>query len=486
MVSTPIIRLVGWLLVGFGALQGLPMAVALDGDETVALGAFALSAGIALFLGGALVIVGRGGGRVGAIGRREGLALAVLGWMALGVFGALPLVNGGIVDGYAAGVFEALSGLTTTGLTVIADAGLVERSVVLWRAMLQWLGGLATLLFAVALVPSATMPTGIVAAARARRGQEPFRPHFAQALKIVGTSYLVLSGLCLVALVASGLPPFNALCYAMATVSTGGFVPDTGGPAALGNAAAEWVLMVFMIAGSINFLTHWAALGGRPQVYRYDPEIGFLLLLVTAAAVLVWLVPLADADGIRRALFSVVSAASTTGFPGAEPAPPVPVFPLLVLAGLALVGGASVSTAGGIKLARALLLLRHGGRELQRLSHPHGVVLVKIGRASVSDSVMQGIWSLFVLFVFCLIILTIGLSAGGLELAQALVLALSALTNTGPLLDQAAGLGVGLGGLDPGILWLLAAGMLVGRLEVFAVLMLLTPVFWQRRSREQP
>jgi trk system potassium uptake protein TrkH len=190
--------------------------------------------------------------------------------------------------------------------------------------------------------------------------------------------------------------------------------------------------------------------------------------------------------GVRETVFFVVSAATTTGFPSQTSTVTVSVFAFLLLAGLALIGGASASTAGGIKLVRALLLLRQSARELRRLNYPHGIVPVKVGRVAVDDKVMQTVWSFFVLFLFCLILLTITLSATGLNFETALALALSALTNSGPLLSQVTEVKADLADLGTVAKWLLLTGMLVGRLEVFAVLVLLTPVFWQRRALEKP
>ncbi len=488
MVSASLLKLLGLLLIAFAGLECLPLALALGEGESRAVAGFSLGAGAALFVGVALFIVGRDAGR--GIDRRRSLALTLLGWISLALFGAIPIVHGGGAGSYAMAVLETMSGLTTTGLTIFADPGSLERSIVLWRAILQWLGGFATLLFAVALAPGLSMSADVVVNVGRRRGQAPFRPQFAQALKIVAITYVTLTTFCLVALVLSGLPPFVALCYALATISTGGFTPNGGGPAGLGNAMAEVVLIVFMLAGAMNFLVHWAAMSGRRHAYRRDPELGFWLVLLGIAVALLWLVQISGGGGtlagLRSAIFAVVSAASTTGFPGSATPVSLPVFVLLLLAGLALIGGASASTAGGIKLVRALLLLRQSGRELQRLNHPHGVVLVKVGHAAVDDKVMQTVWSFFVLFVLSLIAVTVGLAATGLEFVSALMLALSALTNTGPLLSQVAGVQAGLADLGVTAHWLLSAGMLVGRLEVFAVLVLLTPVFWQRRSLEQP
>jgi trk system potassium uptake protein TrkH len=483
MAPNTLLGILGTLLVGFAATQALPLAVALALGERGSTLAFALSAGAALFFGVVLVIAGAGARR--PVTRRDAMVLTVAAWFVLAAFGALPFAFGGAVSGYSRALFEAMSGLTTTGLSAIDNLAAIDRSILLWRALLQWLGGYATVLFAAALVPQvALVAPGGGAEPTSRRAGEAFRPRIIQVAGQVGLAYLGLTLLCLFALLAVGLGPLSAASYAMSAISTGGFAPDAAGPRGLGNPAAEAILVVAMVAGAINFLVHWAAVSGRPATYLRDPECGFLLVLLAAATALLAVAHtaaggLSTEKGWWRAVFDAVSAATTTGFGGGAPAP-LPVFALLILVGLAVIGGSSVSTAGGIKQTRALLLLRQSARELERLAHPHGVVLVKLGRVSVTDTVMQGVWAFFVLFVFCLIVLSIALSASGLGFAPALVLAASAMANTGPLLAESAGIGGTLGALPETAHWLLTAGMLVGRLEVFAVLVLLTPLFWQR------
>ena len=483
MASTTVLGILGTLLVGFAAAQALPLAVALALDERGSALAFALSAGASLFFGVVLVIASAGVRR--PLTRRDAMVLTVAAWFVLSAFGALPFAFGGAASGYSRALFEAVSGLTTTGLSVIDNLAALDRSIVLWRALLQWLGGYATVVFAAALVPQVALTApGGWPEPTSRRVGEAFRPRIIQVAVGVGIAYLGLTLLCLFALLAVGLGPLSAACYAMSAISTGGFAPDGTGPRGLGNLAAEVILVVAMVAGATNFLVHWAAVNGRPGTYLRDPECGFLIVLLAAATALLAVAytaggGLGQEQGWWRAVFDAVSAATTTGFGGGAPAP-LPVFALLLVVGLAVIGGSSVSTAGGIKLRRALLLLRQSARELERLAHPHGVVPVKLGRVSVTDSVMEGVWAFFVVFVFCLIVLSLALSATGLGFAPALVLAASAMANTGPLLAESAGIGSTLAALPETAHWLLSAGMLVGRLEVFAVLVLLMPLFWQR------
>lgn len=483
MAVATLFRLIGILLVILAVAQTVPLFVAFALEEAAGVPAFALGAGVCLFFGVILVMVGTGGS--GKFGRREAVVLAVSAWLLLPVFAAVPIAASGAADRLSGAVLEAISGLTTTGLTMFANIDEVARSVVVWRALLQWLGGLATIMFAVSLVPQIgvelqSRPSGSDAHAHARS----IRPRLRQVGPAVAATYAGLTVLCLIGLLVAGMPVLDAACYAMAVMSTGGFVPNAGGPLAYGSTAVLPILIVGMLAGAISFTMHWAAASGRPATYFRDPETGFLLLLVAAGTAIVFIVLAAVpgqglGNGFTEALWQVVSAATTTGFAGVGTST-APVFVILMLAGFALIGGASLSTSGGIKLMRALLLVRQSARELERLVHPHGVMLIKLGRASVTDAAMQNIWAFFVLFIFCLIVLAAGLSAVGLSFDHGLVMALSALTNSGPVLLHAAGFATDMAGLSETGRAIVAIGMLVGRLEIFALLILVSPMFWKR------
>lgn len=483
MAVASLFRIFGFLLVALAVAQLLPLAVAFAFDEAQGVVAFGMGAGISMFFGVVMAIAGSGGR--GKIGRREAVILAVGAWIVLSLFAAVPLMVGEPTGGIPGAIAEAVSGLTTTGLTLFSDAGEIARSTAVWRALLHWLGGFATVLFAASLVPH----IGLVAPTSWSDADTPgfaesFRPRLRQIAPAVAATYAGLTVLCLIGLLAGGVPVLDALCYAMAAISTGGFVPNSGGPLAYGSDIVLFVLLVGMLAGAISFTLHWAAATGRPSVYLRDPETGFLLLLIATGAAIVAIVLGAvpgqtQENALRLAIFEVISAATTSGM--ADPRQThMPEFVIFMMAGFALIGGAAASTAGGLKLMRALLLIRQSVRELERLVHPHGVMLIKLGRASVTDATMQSIWAFFVLFVFCLILLAVSLSAVGLEFGHALVLALSAMANCGPVLLDAAQFGGGLADLSDAAKLLVAVGMLVGRLEVFALLILVTPMFWRR------
>ena len=306
--------------------------------------------------------------------------------------------------------------------------------------MLQWLGGYATLVFVVVLAPRI-----------ARSGPAPPARRVAARAAAI---YLPATAAAAAALALAGAPLLEACCYAMSAVSTGGFAPDDAGPAALGRAA-QAVLMLAMIAGALDLPALWRRGAGSAET------IPFAALAAVGAGGLALALG-GGGDAIWRGAFAAVSALTTAGF-SAGLESPAPAFVLLALAGLAFVGGAGASTAGGMKLFRARLLVARSRRELERLAHPHRA---GPARAAADEAAAGAVRAFFALFIGALVVLTLVLAALGQGFEAASILALSALTNTGPLLAEAAGADAAALGAAGDIA--LVLGMLAGRLEILA------------------
>ena len=453
----------GRLSLALAAAHLPPLALALADSEPECARGFAFGAGCALFFGVVLMLAGRGAGRPG---RREQLVFAVAGWGVASLLAAIPFFLSGAVADFSGSLLEAASGVTASGLGVIDSPDSVPRGIVLWRALLQWLGGYATLVFVAVVAPQ----FAVVGA---------FRPRPGRAARSAALVYATLTAVAAAALALAGAPLFHAVCYAMSGVSTGGFSANDGGPAAFGRGV-QAVLMLAMAAGALNLVDAWRAGARRASMLARDVEtrlFAVVLLAGTAGvAAALGAASLPPDDAIWSGAFAAVSALTTTGFESGL-AVPAPAFVVLMLAGLALVGGAGGSTSGGLKLARALRLLRQSRRELERLAHPHRVVPLAGG---AGDSAVRGAWAFFVMFLLFLIALTVVLAAHDMSFPAASVLALSALTNSGPLLAESAGAASELASLAwPGDI-ALASGMVIGRLEVFAFFVVLTPLFWRR------
>ena len=473
----------GWIVAAFAAAMTLPALIGLGfGESGLALG-FVAAAGITGFAGVTLIVVARGAR--GRDLRREGVVLAVLTWVALPVFGALPLVLGGVTAGATDSYFEAMSGLTTTGATVFGDPESLGRSVLFWRGLMQWFGGLATIVVAiVVLSPSGPGRAQFQRLASPLAERDRLSGQVAHAAIAVWWIYGALTLACGLALWVAGVPAFDAVCLALSTVSTGGFATTAGSVAAFDNPVAEIVLVFFMLAGAVSFAAHLSMAQGRWRAYVEAPEARALAILCIVTALIFVLVLVLDlgmslGEGLRVGVFSVVSLATTTGFTNAEAAAWPAALPVIAIA-LVLIGGSSGSTAGGLKLMRLEILFKEGTKELRRLAHPHGVVRIRYGGHALDDDARRAVWSFFIVYVFCFVALALGLAAVGLDFRGALTATAAALANTGPGLELMADSGGGgYAELPSAAKWLLGLGMLIGRLELFGVLVLLRPGFWR-------
>lgn len=471
----------GWALAGFAVTMLVPAFVAFGYGEFDQGWTFVISSGLTSFAGGALVIATRGSPR--SPSQREAFALAVLVWLVLPVFGALPFYYIGVVPSATDAYFEAMSGLTTTGATVLTDLQITERSVLIWRALLQWLGGLATLMLTVVLLSFYSVGAmKLFRSAMPRGERHDLRIQLVQSLRAIWWVYVALTGACGLALALTGLDIFESVCLAMSTLSTGGFSTRDGSLASFATPAMEIVLTVFMLVGAINFTFHWAAFHGRGwRVYTRDPEVRYLFAVAlggTIVLVIVFIVAgqLGTFDSLRIAIFNSVSMLTTTGFLNSDPAP-WPLFAMLFLTSLALVGGCTGSTAGGLKLLRVSVLTKLVLREINRLPHPSAVVRITYAGQIADESPLSGILTFFCTYVVCLGFIGVALSALGMEFHVAFNAAAAAISNTGPLAALAAGGDGGYDVLASEAKWLLCLAMLLGRLEIFALLTFLAGIF---------
>ncbi len=483
MSFAPVIANLGWLIAGFAGLMLAPAAVALGYGETRDAVVFAGVAAVALFFGIGMVFATQGGER--RIQRRGCFLLIALAWPVLAIIGAAPFYLLDVLSNPTDAIFEAVSGLTTTGATLITGLDELGRGVVFWRAWLQWIGGFGTIVIAVSVLTmlriggmevfQSAMPHGDHATVEAR---------VLRSTAALGWIYATFTAACAVSLWFAGMPTFDALGHALSTVSTGGFSTRDASIAAFDNTNVEAVLVVFMLAAAMNFTLYWALVRGRLGVWRRDPECALLIVTAALATLVAGLLlahqgMLGGGDALRHGMFSVVSALTTTGFTNGGTTMWPAVVPILLLA-LMFVGGSSGSTGGGAKLIRLILAFKHGHRELARLSHPHGVVRIRYGDRSVPESAIKALWTFFSLFLAAFLLLTVVLSMWGLDPAAALGMALATLTNAGAGLSMVVGPEAGYAMLPDAAKWVLCGAMLLGRLELITVLALLAPMFWRR------
>ncbi|NBT77540.1 MAG: TrkH family potassium uptake protein [Betaproteobacteria bacterium] len=482
--SLAMVRLLGVLLFLFGPTFLFPLGWSLWADDGH-WQAFAAGAGVSLGAGCILWVFGRE--QRSELQPRDACLLVVAGWCVCTLLATIPFRFLLPETSVLGGLFEAMAGLTTTGATVLTALERLPQSLHIWRSLLQWIGGLAIIVMAVAVLPMVGVGGMQLYRAEApgpmKAGQ--IGPRIVQAARALWLVYLILTVGCLLALRGAGMSWFDAVCHALTTVSLGGFSTRDHSIEAFASPAIECVLMAFMTLGALNFATHFHAFHHRsPRAYWRDSEALAVVTTILAstavlAAFLLWRGVFED-DPLawRHAAFQVISLATTTGFSTLDWAL-WPSFASMWLVFLSCVSASAGSTGGGIKMIRTLILVRQTGRELARVVHPRAVVPLRISGQSIESKVVFSVLGFMLLYGATLVTVAFLLMASGLDFTTAVTATLGCLNNVGP--------GLGLvspahqfGGLTDPQIGLLTLTMLAGRLELIILFVLLTPVFWRR------
>ena len=413
---------------------------------------------------------------------RDGFLITAAIWVIASLVAAIPFTLTAPNLSYVDAVFEATSGLTTTGATVIVGLDDLPRSVLFYRQSLQFLGGMGIVILAVAILPM--LKIGGMQLFRAESTgptrDNKLTPRIAETARALWMVYLGLNAACALSFWMGGMDLFDAICHAMSTTATGGFSTHDASFGYFDSPMLEWMAIVFMVIGAINFGMHWYAWRRATiEHYQADSELRTFILIAVVASALVTVGLLAHGhygvgESIRHAVFQVVSNLTTTGYTSVAFQEWTGAAPLLLLM-LAFIGGCAGSTAGGMKVARWQMLVRQGLREIRQLVHPKGQFVVKVGGKRVSESVVISVGGFATLYVLCFVALTLSLAALGLDVETALSAAATSLNNLGPGLGLVA---VHFRDLGDAAVWLCSFAMILGRLEVFTVLVLLTPQFW--------
>ena len=480
MRFTPVLRVTGGLLMLFSFAQLVPVIVALVYDEPIAapfLAAFAIS----LAVGALLRLAGRGEVELRS---RDGFLITVLCYLGLGFTGALPfLLASSVQVPFTDAVFESLSGLTTTGATVLTGLDDLPRSVLFYRQLLQWLGGMGIIVLAVAVLPMLG-----VGGMQLYRAESPgpvkdtkLTPRIAQTAKALWYLYLGFTVACALAYWLSGMGAFDAICYAFSTVAIGGFAPHDASVGYFDSVAIESVAIAFMALSGMSFALHFTVLARRSFApYARDSELRlYLCALGVVAAIVVGVLLLdgmAPTQSIREGLFQAVSIATTTGYTTTDYSAWPMLAPILMIFA-AFAGGCAGSTAGGLKMYRVLLIYRQGMREVRRLIHPNGVFHIKLAERLVPDRVVDAVWGFFAVYLIVfLTMVCILLGISDLDFLTAFSAVAANLNNLGPGLGEVA---ANYQTLPPATKWVLMLAMLLGRLEIFTLLVVLTPGYWR-------
>lgn len=477
----PVLFVLGILLAILAAAMLVPAVVdaLLSGSDW---SIFVLSSGITLFIGVGLFLANRTAA-TGSLGLRQAFLLTTLTWVGVGCFAALPFMLSQLQLGFTDAFFEAVSGITTTGSTVIADLDAASPGLLLWRSLLQWMGGIGFIAMAVSILPILQVGGMQIFRTESSDKSEKIKPRIQQIAGTILKVYLALTAACAIALAALEMPLFDAICHAMTALATGGYSTQDASIGHYKNPGIEWVLALSMFLGGTTFVSMAQFARGSPRTLLADSQfrwyaayVAAFVLMLTAWQVLSQGRELYDA--LRTSTFNVVSIATTTGFASEDYVlwGPLPVAAFFFIT---FIGGCTGSTSGGLKVFRFCVLSSVAGKQLRQLVHPHGITLPSFNRRPISDDVVRSVLGFFCFFGTSFALLTLGLAACGLDIVTSISGAAQALANVGPGLGQIIGPSGNYASLPSPAKWLLAVGMLLGRLELLTVLVLFTPRFWR-------
>lgn len=477
-----IARLLGAILVLLAASMALPLAWSIHYSESDAIRSFLLSMAVTAVAGAILILIGRG--QVRELRRKEGLAVVAVSWILAAVFGALPFFFSSALPGFVDCFFEAMSGFTTTGSSVMVDIEAAPKGVLFWRDFTQWLGGMGIIVLFIAILPSLGVGGRHLFSSEIPGAvKEGLRPRVKDTALLLWEIYFVISIAETLLLRVQGMSLFDSLCHTFGTMATGGFSPRTESIGAYGSPLIEMTVLFFMILAGTNFSLYFLVLRGRPSAFFQDREWRVFVSVVALACVFIGAELLArgvcsePAEALRYSSFQVVSIVTTTGFMTTD-FDAWPAFSRLLLVGLMFLGACSGSTGGGLKVLRVIILAKYAYHAAYKVFRPQAVFAMRVGERVFKEDVVRDIMAFFILFISIFVFSSLAMAAMGLDLVTAATSAAATMGNIGP----------GLAGVGPTEHFafipgpgkvLLSVCMLMGRLELYTVLALVVPAFWK-------
>ncbi len=479
----PVFRVFGILLMCFALTLLVPLALSWlwqDGATTAYDEAFLIAFGTGLILWLATRRAQR------ELKTRDGFLMVAMVWVLFPLFACLPLMlqlKVSFTDAY----FEAVSGLTTTGATVLANLDTLPPSINLWRGMMVWLGGMGLIVLAVAVLPLLGIGGRQMFKAETPGPMKDTQltPRLAETAKGLWVVYGGVTVLCILALHFAGMSWFDAFMHAFTTMGLGGFSSHDAGFAYWNSPAIEAVVICFMLMAGINFATHFLAVRGRTlRPYAHDPEVAWYVTIVIASVIGIAVFLQASgtyetfATALRFSAFNVVSIATTTGFANTDFAL-WPMFAPVWMLFLSSFATSAGSTGGGIKMMRAIVLYKQIYRELLHAMHPRAVYPVRVGGGMVPATVLTAVLAFSFAYMCLIVAFTLLMLFSGLDIVTAFTAVVASINNTGPGLGE-VGPATTFGSLDDFQTWVCTFAMLLGRLEIFTLLVVLTPAFWRK------
>lgn len=413
---------------------------------------------------------------------REAFLIVSLSWISYSFFGSFPFVISGYIPSFTDAFFETISGFTTTGATILEDIEALPKSLLLWRNMTQWVGGMGVIALAVAILPflgvggmqlfKAEVPGPI---------KEKISPRISETAKILWGVYLIFTIAEIILLKIGGLSFFDSICTTFGTLATGGFTPTNNSIGSYPSLFVHYVVILFMFIAGANFSLHYWALRGRLKFYILNPEFRFFALIIIISLILIMIARFIHGERLseeffRSTLFHTISIITTTGFVTHD-YEKWPYLTQIILIALMLFGGCTTSTGGGIKNVRILVVFKFIGVELKKLFQPHGVFPIRLGNGVLSEGILSNILGFISLYILIFFLGVMAMTGLGLDIDTSIGAVAATLGNVGP----------GIGSVGPTEnyahlpslgKWILSFLMLVGRLEIFTIMVLFTRTFW--------
>jgi len=471
-----ILNFFGLLLIMFGVSFAIPLLVAVFYEESL----------VAVFGSGMSLLIALGflswfltKDNEQELSLSDGFVITVLFWIVLSVSGSIPFILFGfsVVDSF----FESMSGITTTGATVFAGLDGLPKSLLIYRQLLQWLGGMGLIVLAIAVMPLLGIGGGQLFKTQTPgpMSEQRLTPRITSTARALWSIYLALTVLCVLAYRFAGMNYFDAVSHAFSTVSIGGFSTHDLSIGYFDSLSIEIVCIVFMLLSAMSFAVHYSALY-RKQVlkYFYDPELRFFisLLIVILSLVCLSLISSNIEDPVRNGIFQTVSILTTTGFLTEEYSSWPTYVSFMLLVG-AFVGACSGSVGGGIKSWRILIMLKHAYKQIFKIIHPDSINTIKLGKKVVDSNVSEAVWGFFSIYIISFMVLFLLVLATGLDFISAFSAVGACLNNLGPGLGEIAS---NYASVPTATKLILCFAMILGRLEIFTFLVVLMPAFWRR------
>ena len=471
---------IGVLLVILGAFMLIPFFVQFIYDEKN--NTFLVSASVTAFIGTLLVLTNLEENK--KLNLQQAFLLTTLSWLGIAIFGCLPFLlsnlNLSLVDAF----FESMSGITTTGSTIITNLDDAPKSILIWRAILQWLGGIGVIVMAITILPLLNIGGMQLFRMESSDTAEKILPKTREITLIISIIYLALTFTCGISYWAVGMNIFDSIAHSMTTIATGGFSTYSGSIGHFQNPRIEIISIIFIVLGSIPFIAYLKFVKGDKKIFLKDAQIKGLIYILIISILLMFLYLMLSnkeysfSENLRISTFNVVSVLSGTGYVTADFSS-WGEFPLIFFLFLMFIGGCAGSTTCGIKIFRFQILGRFIINQIKKLVYPHGVFSIKYNNEKINDTFIYSIITFIFLYFFIFFILAALLSVNGLDFITAISGSASAISNVGPGLGNVIGPNGNFSDLPNFSKLSLSLGMLLGRLELFAVLVLFFPSFWK-------